>query len=44
LALGVAYKPNVDDARGSASFKIIRQLQSCGAEVPYHDPFVLMIG
>jgi UDP-N-acetyl-D-glucosamine dehydrogenase len=40
LVLGVAYKKNVDDTRGSASFKIIRLLKSRGAEVSYHDPFV----
>ena len=44
LVLGVAYKKNVDDTRGSASFKIIRLLQSRGAEVAYHDPFVPTIG
>jgi UDP-N-acetyl-D-glucosamine dehydrogenase len=44
LVLGVAYKKNVDDTRGSASFKIIRLLQSRGAEVAYHDPFVPTVG
>jgi UDP-N-acetyl-D-glucosamine dehydrogenase len=40
LVLGVAYKKNVDDTRGSASFKIIRLLKNRGAEVSYHDPFI----
>lgn len=40
LVLGVAYKKNVDDVRGSASFKIIRLLQDRGADVAYYDPFV----
>ena len=40
LVMGVAYKKNVDDVRGSASFKIIRMLQTRGAKVAYHDPFV----
>jgi UDP-N-acetyl-D-glucosamine dehydrogenase len=44
LVLGVAYKKNVDDTRGSASFKIIRLLQTRGAEVSYHDPFVPTVG
>jgi len=44
LVLGVAYKKNVDDTRGSASFKIIRLLKERGAEVSYHDPHVSMIG
>jgi UDP-N-acetyl-D-glucosamine dehydrogenase len=40
LVVGVAYKKNVDDIRGSASFKIIRLLQDRGARVSYHDPYV----
>ena len=43
LVLGVAYKKNVDDIRGSASLKIIRLLKSRGAEVSYHDPFVAAV-
>ncbi len=43
LVLGVAYKKNVDDDRGSASFKIIRLLKNRGAEVSYHDPFVAAV-
>jgi UDP-N-acetyl-D-glucosamine dehydrogenase len=40
LVVGVAYKKNVDDIRGSASFKIIDLLQDRGAEVSYYDPYV----
>jgi UDP-N-acetyl-D-glucosamine dehydrogenase len=43
LVLGVAYKKNVDDTRGSASFEVIRLLQDRGAEVVYHDPYVAVI-
>jgi UDP-N-acetyl-D-glucosamine dehydrogenase len=43
LVLGVAYKKNVDDIRGSASFKIIRLLKSREAEVSFHDPFVSVV-
>jgi len=40
LIMGVAYKKNVDDTRESPALEIIRQLQSKGARVQYHDPFV----
>jgi UDP-N-acetyl-D-glucosamine dehydrogenase len=40
LVLGVAYKPNIDDMRESPALDVIRLLQSKGAEVCYHDPFV----
>jgi len=40
LVVGVAYKKNVDDIRGSASLRIIEMLRNRGAEVCYHDPFV----
>ena len=43
LVLGVAYKKNVDDVRGSASFKIIRLLKERGVDVAYYDPFVPVI-
>jgi UDP-N-acetyl-D-glucosamine dehydrogenase len=40
LVLGVAYKKNVDDIRGSASFKVMRLLMSRGGEVSFYDPYV----
>ena len=38
--LGVAYKPAVGDIRESPALKIIDRLQSLGAEISYHDPYV----
>jgi UDP-N-acetyl-D-glucosamine dehydrogenase len=38
--LGVAYKPAVGDIRESPALKIIDRLQSLGAEIAYHDPYV----
>jgi len=38
--LGVAYKANIDDARESPSFHIIKLLKARGATVEVHDPFV----
>lgn len=38
LVLGVAFKPETDDVRESASQKIIADLQAAGAEVLAHDP------
>ena len=38
--LGVAYKPDVDDARESPAFVIIELLQQRGAQVSYHDPHI----
>jgi UDP-N-acetyl-D-glucosamine dehydrogenase len=40
LAIGVTYKPGVDDQRGSSSLAVIERLSAKGAEVAYHDPFV----
>jgi UDP-N-acetyl-D-glucosamine dehydrogenase len=40
LALGVAYKPDVDDVRESPALEIIRRLEARGARVSFHDPFV----
>jgi UDP-N-acetyl-D-glucosamine dehydrogenase len=36
----VAYKPGVGDIRESPALKILDRLQSLGAEIAYHDPFV----
>jgi UDP-N-acetyl-D-glucosamine dehydrogenase len=40
LVLGVAYKPDVDDARESPSLEVIRGLAKAGAQVAYADPHV----
>ena len=40
LALGVAYKPDVDDVRESPALEIMRILEAGGARVSFHDPFV----
>jgi UDP-N-acetyl-D-glucosamine dehydrogenase len=40
LVLGVAYKKDIDDMRESPALDVIRLLQSLGAKVVYHDPFV----
>ena len=44
LLLGLAYKPNVDDDRESPSYVLIEKLESKGAIVDYHDPYVPEIG
>jgi UDP-N-acetyl-D-glucosamine dehydrogenase len=43
LALGVAYKSNVDDIRESPALEVIHQLQQRGAEVTYADPHVTKV-
>ncbi|MGE0887541.1 MAG: nucleotide sugar dehydrogenase [Blastocatellales bacterium] len=43
LILGVAYKRDIDDMRESPALAIIEQLQELGADVSFHDPFVLEI-
>ena len=40
LLLGVAYKPDVSDLRGTPALPIARQLIELGANVSYHDPLV----
>lgn len=40
LLLGIAYKPDVDDARESPAFPIMARLLRLGAEVTYHDPWI----
>jgi UDP-N-acetyl-D-glucosamine dehydrogenase len=40
LVLGVAYKRDIDDVRESPALDVMRLLESYGAEVVYHDPFV----
>ncbi|MGC8851128.1 MAG: nucleotide sugar dehydrogenase [Candidatus Micrarchaeia archaeon] len=38
--LGVAYKPNTDDARQSPAYAIVRELREKGARITIHDPHV----
>lgn len=40
LLLGVAYKPDVADTRGSPAFPVAKRLRDSGAHVLYHDPYV----
>ncbi len=40
LVLGVAFKPNVDDARNSPAERVMELLLQSAARVQYHDPFV----
>ncbi|MEP6998827.1 MAG: nucleotide sugar dehydrogenase, partial [bacterium] len=40
LILGVAYKRDIDDVRESPALDVIRLLESHGATVTYHDPYI----
>lgn len=40
LILGVAYKQDIDDYRESPALRVIEILESRGANVTYHDPWV----
>ena len=40
LVVGVAFKPDIDDARNSPAKRIIELLTSRGAQVGYHDPYI----
>jgi UDP-N-acetyl-D-glucosamine dehydrogenase len=40
VVLGVAYKPDIGDARESPSVVVINRLRKRGAKVSFHDPFV----
>src|SRR5439155_6827327 len=40
LLLGVAYKPNVSDARESPAMEILQLLRQRGARLSYSDPYV----
>ena len=44
LILGLAYKPDVDDDRESASYRLLDKLRERGADVAYYDPYVPVIG
>src|SRR6266550_9421122 len=39
LAVGLAYKADVDDLRESPTFKLLDLLKGRGADVAYHDPY-----
>ncbi len=39
LVLGVAFKPNIGDARNSPAERVIELLLARGADVSYHDPY-----
>ncbi|MCL2437638.1 MAG: nucleotide sugar dehydrogenase [Coriobacteriia bacterium] len=40
LALGVAYKADIDDMRESPAMSVIARIEEKGAQVRYHDPHV----
>jgi len=40
LFLGVAYKPDIDDARESPALLVMEQVKKKGANVLYHDPYI----
>jgi nucleotide sugar dehydrogenase len=40
LAIGVAFKPGVDDLRESPSIEVVQRLVDKGADVAFHDTFV----
>jgi UDP-N-acetyl-D-glucosamine dehydrogenase len=40
LAIGVTYKPGVDDQRGSPALAVMERLAAKGAVIAYHDPFI----
>lgn len=43
LLLGMAYKEDVDDQRESPGYALMQKLETKGANVLYHDPFVPVI-
>ena len=43
LILGVAYKRDIDDVRESPALDVIRLLESHGAIVSYHDPYIATV-
>jgi UDP-N-acetyl-D-glucosamine dehydrogenase len=40
LFLGIAYKPDIDDARESPALLVMEQVAKKGARVMYHDPYI----
>ncbi len=43
LFLGVAYKPDIDDARESPALLVMEQVARKGARVLYHDPYIATV-
>lgn len=43
LIIGLAYKKNIEDTRGSPALKLIELIERRGATTDYHDPFVAQI-
>ena len=43
LAIGVSYKPGVDDTREAGALKVMERLAKQGAYMSYHDPLVTEI-
>jgi UDP-N-acetyl-D-glucosamine dehydrogenase len=43
LVLGVTYKPDVADTRESPALKVIAHLQRRGANVQFHDPYIVSL-
>jgi UDP-N-acetyl-D-glucosamine dehydrogenase len=40
LLVGLAYKPNVDDTRGSPGLRLLELFERAGARADYHDPLI----
>jgi UDP-N-acetyl-D-glucosamine dehydrogenase len=40
LFMGIAYKPDIDDARESPALLVMEQVKKKGAKVLYHDPYI----
>jgi UDP-N-acetyl-D-glucosamine dehydrogenase len=43
LFLGIAYKPDIDDARESPALEVMSLVAHKGAKVLYHDPYILEV-
>ena len=40
LVVGAAYKPNIEDTRGSPSLHLMELIEARGGVAPFHDPLV----
>jgi len=40
LFLGIAYKPDIDDARESPALQVMHEVEKKGAKVLYYDPYI----